>query len=229
MKKLLLLLQILFLGAAIYLGNSLYVTVRQPMKFDKVKAEKYDAVVARLKNIRKAELAYKDKFGEFSSDWDSLITFVKTDSLAKVRKIGALTDSLYEAGYTEEKAIKEGLIIRDTIFVAVQEEVFTSSFNADDLRYIPNLEEKVEFFLGKTKISTTSGVVIPVFEARAHNNQIFGVKRNPSTKEVESIEIGIEYEQILINLNESRRINNKYPGIKVGSLLEANNNAGNWE
>ena len=35
--------------------------------------------------------------------------------------------------------------------------------------------------------------------------------------------------QLVINLNDQRRTNEKYPGLKVGSLTETINNAGNWE
>ena len=36
-------------------------------------------------------------------------------------------------------------------------------------------------------------------------------------------------DQLRINLNDQRRVQEKYPGLKVGSLTETNNNAGNWE
>ncbi len=35
--------------------------------------------------------------------------------------------------------------------------------------------------------------------------------------------------QIIINLNDKMRTNSKYPGLKIGSLIEFNNGKGNWE
>ena len=35
--------------------------------------------------------------------------------------------------------------------------------------------------------------------------------------------------QLIVNLNEERKITNRYPGLKVGSIDQPNNNAGNWE
>ena len=36
-------------------------------------------------------------------------------------------------------------------------------------------------------------------------------------------------EQLIINLNAERESTNRYPGLMVGSIENANNNAGNWE
>lgn len=62
-------------------------------------------------------------------------------------------------------------------------------------------------------IITGSGIGVPVFQAKAHNNVILR---------------GLD-EQLIINLNDQRRTNEKYPGLLVGSLTETVNNAGNWE
>ena len=85
--------------------------------------------------------------------------------------------------------------------------------NVEQLRYIPVPDTIAEFQLGATIIETGSGINVPVFEAKAHNNIILR---------------GMD-QQLRINLNDQRRIQNKYPGLKVGSLTETNNNAGNWE
>ena len=82
-----------------------------------------------------------------------------------------LTDSMIEAGLTEKTAMKKGLIIRDTIKVSVLEEVFNANYPIDQLKIIPNSGGQ-EFWLGQTIITTGSGVKVPVFEARAHNNQV---------------------------------------------------------
>ena len=38
-----------------------------------------------------------------------------------------------------------------------------------------------------------------------------------------------EYEEQILQENGERKRLNKYPGLKVGDLNEANNNVGNWE
>lgn len=64
-----------------------------------------------------------------------------------------------------------------------------------------------------TILTTGSGIKVPVFEAKVHNNTVL--------KNLDR--------QLVINLNDQKRTNGKYPGLKVGSVTETNNNAGNWE
>ena len=134
-------------------------------------------------------------------------------SVITVRKIGELNDSMVEAGITERKALEMGLIVRDSIRVSALEAVFGKGYDAKSLKYVPVPGEPTEFHLGATIIITGSGIGVPVFQAKAHNNVILR---------------GLD-EQLVINLNDQRRTNEKYPGLLVGSLTETVNNAGNWE
>ncbi len=206
-------LQILLFVVAVVLAYFIYQSVRHPLDFDKAKKVRYDTTVERLKDIRKAELAYKDVNGKFTGSWDTLINFVLHDSIVNIRKVGELTDSMVAAGISEKKAIKMGLLIRDTVRESVIGSIFPKNFDANNLKYVPVSGEPSEFHLGATTIITGSGIGVPVFEAKAHNNVILrGLDR-----------------QLIINLNEQARTNDKYPGLKVGSLTETINNAGNWE
>ena len=207
------LIQIALIALALFITFLLYRSIQSPIEFEKARKERYDVTIAKLKEIRKAQLAYKDIKGKFTGDWDSLITFVKTDSLKLVKKYGMLTDSMLEAGLTEAKALKQGLIIRDTLKISVLDSLFGKSYPIEKLKYVPVPDTIAEFQLGATVIKTGSGINVPLFEARAHNNVVLrGLDR-----------------QLVINLNDTRRTNGKYPGLKVGSLTETNNNAGNWE
>lgn len=205
--------QIVLVAVIIVLSYLLYTSVERPLSFEKVKKERYEATIERLKDIRKAELAYKDVNGKFTGSWDSLITFVKTGKLPIVRKIGMVTDSMIEAGWTEKQALKEGKIIRDTIYVNVLDTIFGKNYKIDEIKLVPIQDTVAEFHLGATTITTGSGIKVPVFEAKVHNNVVL---------------MNLDKQQV-INLNESKRTNGKYPGLKVGSLEETNNNAGNWE
>ena len=206
-------IQIVLVALVIILSYFLYTSVERPLEFEKEKKVRYDATIERLKDIRKVELEYKNIHGKFTGSWDSLINFAKTGKLPMVRKIGMLTDSMLEAGWTEKQALKEGKIIRDTVYVNVLDTIFGKDYKIDDIKFIPVKDTVAMFQLGATFITTGSGIKVPVFEAKAHNNVILRK---------------LDKQQI-INLNESRRTNGKYPGLKVGSLEETNNNAGNWE
>lgn len=206
-------LQILLFIVAVVLAYFIYQSIQRPLDFEKAKDARYEATIERLKDIRKAELAYKDVYGRFTGSWDTLLNFVINDSVVNVRKVGELTDSMVEAGLSERRAIRMGLLIRDTVRESVLGSVFPKSYDANSLKYVPVPGEPSEFHLGATIIVTGSGIGVPVFEAKAHNNIILR---------------GLD-QQLIINLNDQRRTNEKYPGLRVGSLTETVNNAGNWE
>jgi hypothetical protein len=206
-------LQIVLFIVAIVLTYFIYQSIQRPIEFKKAKEERYLATVERLKDIRKAEIAYKEVYGNFTGSWDTLINFVVNDSVRNVRKIGELTDSMIEAGLTERTAIEKGLLIRDTVRESVVEAIFGPGYDANQLKMVPVPGEPSPFHLGQTTVITGSGIGVPVFEAKAHNNIILR---------------GLD-EQLVINLNDQRRTNEKYPGLRVGSLTETVNNSGNWE
>jgi hypothetical protein len=206
-------LQISLLIVAVVLAYLIYSSIKKPIDFEKAKKARYDVTVEKLKDIRKAELAYKDVYGKFTGSWDTLINFVMNESVINVRKVGELNDSMVEAGITEKKAIEMGLIVRDSVRVSALEAIFGKGYDAKNLKYVPVPGEPTEFHLGATTIITGSGIGVPVFEAKAHNNVILR---------------GLD-PQLIINLNDQRRANEKYPGLLVGSLTETTNNAGNWE
>src|SRR6056297_826715 len=121
-------IQILLFIVAVVIAYFIYKGVQDPIDFEKAKDARYEATIERLKQIRQAELAYKDVYDKFTGSWDTLINFVKYDSVRNVRKVGELTDSMIEAGLSEREAVEKGLLIRDTVKESVLESVFSSSF-----------------------------------------------------------------------------------------------------
>ncbi len=214
MKKLI--IQIILAGVIIFLGYQCYNSIMIPQRFTEIKKQRYDRITQRLKDIRTAEEAYKGVYGVYTGSFDTLINFIKFDSVKVVRSIGSLSDEDLEKGITEAMAIKEGKIIRDTVKVSALENVFGKDYQIDDLRYVPFTKRKHQFKLGASSIITDSGVEVPLFEARISNMEIFEDIRD-------------KYNDQLLEENGERLRLKKYPGLKVGDLKEANNNVGNWE
>ncbi|MCX7954349.1 MAG: hypothetical protein N3A01_04060 [Bacteroidales bacterium] len=134
-------------------------SVSKPIKFEKEKNKRYAAIISQLKLIRTAELAFYDKYGYYTANFDSLINFIKTDSLVVIKSIGFVPDTL-----TEEQALKMKLIIRDTIKVAVKDTLFPKNFVPDSLKYVPYSGGLI-FNLKAGEITTQSKVKVKVFEA----------------------------------------------------------------
>ena len=205
-------IQIVLIIAIIALGYFCVDSIQRPIRFIKESNIRKDAVINNLKDIRTAQVAYKSIHDKFTGSFDTLIDFIKNDSLKLVKKEGSLSDSLLEAGWTEEKALKVGMIKRDTILVSVLDSLFGKEYYIDSLRYIPYADNE-EFDMGAGIVETGSGVKVQVFEAKVHNNIYLN---------------GLEQQEI-DNLSDKTLKLERYPGLKVGSLTETNNNAGNWE
>lgn len=205
--------QILLIIAIFALGYFCVESINKPVRFQKDYELRRQKVIERLVDIRSAQVAYRSINNKFTGSFDTLIAFIKNDSLPLVRMEGSLSDSLLLAGMTERMALQMGIIKRDTIRISVKDSLFSRKpWIADSIKYVPFSGGKT-FELGATTINTVSGVKVPVFEAKAHNNVYLQ---------------GLERQEI-INLNDKSKKLEKYAGLKVGSLEEANNNAGNWE
>jgi hypothetical protein len=205
-------IQILLFALIIVLGYMLYESIMTPIRFNREKNKRYKATIERLKDIRKAQEAYKTVYGRFTGSFDTLLTFLDQDSFRVVKKEGLLTDSLLEAGWTEKEAVAQGIISRDTIKVSVEDSLFAPKYKIDSLPYIPFSEGK-RFEMASGQLLTGSKVKVQVLEVKAPNDVILHDLDR----------------QLVVNFNDERETMTGYPGLKFGSLDEATNNAGNWE
>ncbi|MCQ2203847.1 MAG: hypothetical protein MJZ15_05350 [Bacteroidales bacterium] len=205
-------LQIVLVFVILGLGYFVYESINQPIQFQDEMAKRKTAVVDRLKMIRDAQVAYKSINDKYTGSFDTLIDFVKNGNFKITKNEGSLTDSMLAAGMTEKEAIKLGIIKRDTVLVSVKDSI-CNGLNPDSLRFVPYSVDKETFKLAATALTSSSGLVIPVFEASVTNRVYLKGLDN----------------QERINLDDEASQLGRFPGLKVGSVEEANNNAGNWE
>ena len=188
-------------------------SLNTPINFEHIYDTRKEAIVDRLKDIRKAQKAYYSVYERYSGSFDSLIYFLKNDSLVDVLREGELTDEHLEQGITEKEAIRRGIIIRKEIRRSVLKNIdFSSCSDPDSLPIIP-YGNGANFLMQAGVIVTGGGLQIPVFEVGVHNNTF----------------LSDADEQSRINLNETARKLNRYPGLKIGSIKEITNHTGNWE
>ena len=169
------------------------------------------AIKARLIDIRKAQIEYKNVYKTHAGSFADLIKFLKDDKLPFLIKEGVLTDEQLEKGMTEKEAVKKGLIKRDTVWVIAKDTLFGANYNVDDLKMVPGTN--IQFDMDTATLTSGSGYTIKVFEA--------GVKYDDYLGDLDK--------QLVVNLKDKADKLGKYPGLRVGSLTEINNNAGNWE
>ena len=215
--------------ASVLLTYMCFRSIMNPIEFEEEKSIRDKAVIARLIDIRKAQIAYKESKGTYTASFDTLLNFVKNDNVIMVSKKGELTDEQMEKGLTEEKAVnlteeeaaqygiedyadfKENFR-RDTSYVSVLASVFGEGYPIDSLPFVPFINNtKFEMETGEN--TTKSGIVIPLFEARtSYKTYLDGLNK-----------------QEIINLTKQATALGKYEGLKVGDAQNPNNNAGNWE
>ena len=208
------LFKLLLVVAAGTLAFLCYESIVTPIEFNEERDAREKVIVERLIDIRRAETEYRNIKGDYTASFDTLINFIKNDKAKIVLKEGELTDKQLEEGMTEKKAVKLGLIKRDTTYVSMLENLFGADYPVDSLRYIPFSSPRQEFTLEKDEITTGSaGIKVKVMAAKA-----------PYASYLSALD-----KQELINLIETTEKLEKFPGLKFGDIEQANNNAGNWE
>lgn len=223
-------IKILLFVAIAMLAYLCFMSIRTPIQFEKIRAEREKEVVQSLINLRIAQIEFKDQKGHYTTDIDSLLDFVKTGKKKVVLKEGALTDAQLLSGLTEKKAVSivrrgnkreiaeyglEGFR-RDTTTVPLLEALYDNKLSVkslDKLKYIPYSEETAYEIDVNNEYVSSNGISIPLCEIRAPF-RAFLLDAN---------------RQETLNLIDLQEKLEKYPGIKVGSITEPNNFAGNWE
>lgn len=205
MKKI---IQLVLLVAIVLLAWLLYRQFATPMEFQKMQSHREGVVIERLKDIRTAQRAFKQAYSRYTPSFDTLINFVLHDSMTYQRAIGSEDDSV---------AVARGLVRREIFKVAVKDTIYhgrgLTTQDIENLRFIPFSNGK-QFLMDAGALETGSKVVVQVFEAKAPYKEFLDEE---------------DYHQELVNLIDQRKTINRYPGIKVGSMTEATNDAGNWE
>jgi hypothetical protein len=176
-------------------------SIMRPVRFNKELDRRSKVVIESLKDLRTAEITFKQIHGRYTKNFDTLIDFLRKGKIPVVNIKPDPTDTTFTR------------TINDTIgYITVADSLFKKreNFSLDDIRYIPfTNKEPYKLDAGTIK---KGGVNVNVFEIAA-DYDIFLADLN---------------KQLVVNLIAKRETYNKYPGIKVGSMVEASTD-GNWE
>lgn len=208
-------IQIILAAVVIGLVYVVYTMISTPIKFEQEQKYRSAKVIERIKDIRTAERTFKSKYQRFTADFDSLINFILTEQLEGERKKIDEDDSVAMAqarkkyGRRWQNVEKFSFSVKDSLFKHLSIE------EVKNLRYVPFTDNRTEYILEAGILTTESKIVIPTVECRA-----------PYISFLDTI----AYRQEVINLVDNEINNlNRYPGIKFGSMVSGNNEAGNWE
>ena len=223
-------INIALLFIAVGLGYSLIAGIQAPIEYKKEKAYRYSFVIKNLKDIRKAELAYKDQFGVFTGDFDVLINFVKFDSLKVTRRLGTLPDTL-----SETMAVDAGMSLTSfpvKISKKTTKELFHKDIDADFEVFdeeTANQALDLGYLIRDTvKLSVIETVFNNDYNADSLKYVPFSLTKATFTLEAGEIETASKVKVQVFEAVDTDPFDPNHI-LKVGSLTEATNNSGNWE
>lgn len=185
----------------IILGYLLYSSIMKPIRFQEVLISRNAQIANKLKDIRSAQLLYKQFHNNYTSGFDTLFDFLRNGKIPVVKMVPDPNDTTFSRSIT------------DTIgFIGISDSLFgkRTNFNMEDLAIIPFSDGR-KFEMNTAKIDK-GGVLVPVIEILV-----------PYEYYLSDLP-----EQDVINLAASQKSINRYPGIRLGSLTETTTD-GNWE
>lgn len=206
-------IQIVLWALIVFLGWKVYNSIIGPVKFNEVKEARYIKVIQNLKDIQRAELAYKEITGSFTGSWDSLISFIDTAEFAITqRRDTAIADVERNKafGISEGYYLEKSLI--DTLgFVAVKDSLFKNSDRYKTMMNIPleGVDSKIELRAGTI---TRKDASYAVFEARVSKDVILHDQDQNLVMQEKAV-------QSVDGVNG--------PYVQVGSMEDINT-SGNW-
>lgn len=133
-----------------------------PIQFEQEKNYRYSFIKDKLIDIRSAQLAYKEKNGQFTNQFEELISFVKLDSFVLVQKTDTLIE--YYNKIYREMQFKDTVLLDTLGKVSVLDSLFSKGYPIDSLAYVPPVN-KLKFEM-RAGIINKSKIDVPVFEAR---------------------------------------------------------------
>ncbi|WP_205618125.1 hypothetical protein [Neotamlana sedimentorum] len=154
-----------------FLGYKTYMSVYEPIKFNKEKNKRYAVVIESLKDIRDSQLAHKTVTGKFADNFDGLIKFIDTAQFTITqRRDSSVIDEVLTKQFGVD--MKKSIVLIDTLgYVPVKDSLFKNSNRYKTMMNVPVGEEGAKFkmesgFLMQNKIN------IPVFEASVSKDVI---------------------------------------------------------
>ncbi|MCV6631578.1 MAG: hypothetical protein OIF50_17145 [Flavobacteriaceae bacterium] len=166
MKKV---IQIVLWAASLFVAYMIYQSINAPIKFEKVKQERYVEVINRLKDIRDAQEAHRVIHGDFAKDFPSLIKFIENDKFTILEKKDS-TFMYYDKVFRIDMP-KDTVVIDTLDFVPVKDSLFKNDPRYKELMFVPNAKNNEHFKMQIGKLDR-GDLKIPVFEASVNKDVI---------------------------------------------------------
>ncbi len=160
-------LGLLFAAASVFLVYRNYRSIAEVQEFNEAKSANDSKVIQGLKDLRTAQLGFRQAYGSFTGDLNTLGEFVKGGSIVMIRAVGQVPDTL-----TEAKALELGIIERDTINAPALDSLFRTNKALEGRLYpfdaynFTNSPASGKPWILRAGVISSSGRNVPVFIAK---------------------------------------------------------------
>ena len=155
---------------SVFFASQIYSSINGPIKFNKVKNERYALVINRLKDVRNAQIAHKDVKGYYANNFDSLVSFVDNGlfTLTEEKDSSYLAyDRIYRIDM-----LREVRIVRELGKVSVKDSLFKDNDSYKQMAFIPIKGKEDEKFSISADIIDKNGYEAHVFEVKVKKDVI---------------------------------------------------------
>ena len=199
--------------ASIFFAYEIYDSVSGPIRFNKVKNQRYAKVINRMKDIRTAQIAHKDVTGVYANNFDSLVKFIDEGIFTLTEK----RDSSYmEYDRTYRIDMLKEVIVVDTLgYVPVKDSLFKDTDRFRNMAFIPIEGIEDSTFQIKAEVINKNGYKVPVFEVKiAKNVVLFDQDDDFIKQENETVSVdGVNGPEIILGSLTNVSTNGNWPTI----------------
>jgi hypothetical protein len=202
---------------SIFFSYQIYNSIMGPIDFNKVRDQRYAKVINRLKEIRKAQIAYKDVNGKYSKSFDTLIKFIDEGFFTLIERRDS-SYLQYDRTYRIDM-LKEVVVIDTLGTVNVKDSLFNYNNDYVNMAEIPIDGIEAQFSIDADKIEKNSGGTISyyvdVFEVKVSKNIIlYDQNKDLLKQENETISVdGVNGPNIILGSMTNVSINGNWPTI----------------
>ena len=199
--------------ASIFFAYKIYDSVSGPIRFNKVKNQRYAKVINIMKDIRTAQIAHKDVTGLYANNFDSLVKFIDEGIFTLTEK----RDSSYmEYDRTYRIDMLKEVIVVDTLgYVPVKDSLFKDTDRFRNMAFIPIEGIEDSTFQIKAEVINKNGYKVPVFEVKiAKNVVLFDQDDDFVKQENETVSVdGVNGPEIILGSLTNVSTNGNWPTI----------------
>ena len=175
--------------------------ISDPVDFENKRKEREIAIVQRLKDIRSAQILFKQEYNRYTADFDSLINYMKKGEIPIINLKPDPNDMTYTKVIYDTVGYKK---VVDSLFAKRED------FDINSLPIVPF--SKGELFEMNAGFINRNGIKVPVFEVKTpYKMYLWDLNQ-----------------QRVNNLRAEQESIGRYPGLKVGSM-DVPSTDGNWE